>query len=128
MNHFKANGIITSIDNIRGLEYEKEKPLVGDKIYISRYMGEGSDKIAVCNDLSRQTKPFGIPETDFRKIIYKPLFKYEYKKDVMENIPEDYLDKNGQEGWELITIESGGFSKYKTIYFKRIINEEGEII
>ena len=122
----KPNAWITSVENIRGLEYEKEQPLVGDRVYILEYFGEGNERIAHCVNLTRETKSFGIPESNLQKIKIKPVYRFEYKKEVMEKISEDFLDKNGAEGWELVTIESSGFSKYKTLYFKRIISHEEE--
>ena len=126
-NSLKANAIITSIDDVRGLWDTDVQPLLHDRVFVSRYTGEGNDKLAICTNLSRTMKPFGLPESSLRKITYKPLYKFEYKKESIENISESYLDKMGAEGWELVTIESGGFSKYQTVYFKRIIHNE-EII
>lgn len=118
----KPNAIVTSIDNIRGLFDDDIKPLVGDRVNILQYFDEGNDKIAYCENLSRKTKSFGIPLSNLQKIKIKPVYQFEYKIEHEDDIREGYLDKNGAEGWELVAIDFGGFSKTKTLYFKRIIS------
>lgn len=119
----KPNAIVTSINNIRGLGEEDVKPLVGDKVNVLQYFDENGNKIAYCENLSRETKWFGIPVSNLQKIRIKPIYQYEYKKEYTEDIREDFLDKNGAEGWELVSIESDLlYSKTKTLYFKRIIS------
>ena len=49
--------------------------------------------------------------------------KWEYKR-VFGNITENTLNEAGKHGWELVAVEPNENPMLRTLYFKRVIQEE----